>query len=1188
MIVANRIIAWFLIWSMLFQLSSGILYAADEPKLQPKKTLLKKKKVGASENSKSATENKQEAETASAPSSSGGYEKELSRLATSESSGKPKVEDVPVLSTPSQDTPWSEKLDILSPTDPSPVLAESIFGKKGKTRINLIANDVEVRAIMDHIASEYKLNIVSKSVATGNKLKTSLYDLPLETVFKVLLEQSNLTFEKKHGIIYLQDRGKGKDSFLEERFFQLKEFADYDFAKKLITSIATSKGASIIENQKKKTFFIVEYKRNLDKVEKMLTELGYLEDLDPEGDVYKYHYLSYSYVDKKVAEEIIKKYETENGKNIADDASNRYIVFDTRKAFQKMKDALSFVDVPRGQVFIDVLFVDLTRTDSDKLGVDMQVDWNQGTDTADQLFTSLTSDVTNFFSFKNPHHLTNLKVTGIKENSNSNILNNPKLMVLNNEQAVIDVTESFPYVTSENDNGVISSEIQQIPIGVQLTVTPKINAKREVEMSVFPKITVLKEVKNIVTKVIDTNQSNSVATETSSEFPITDERSIKTNVVIPSGRTLVIGGLIKESDRKAASKIPGLSRLPMLGKLFKNKNNGDDESQLYIFITPTIVRNAPVSSSYTEDTGNERYAYFPEGTIEEERLKLKKVVVESVNKEQNQTELLLAGQGEIQTATIADAKSKARELPEKSKTQEDGVDFSKFIKKISKLKQQQRMDHLKQNDVQAEKEAKEKGFDNLIQQLKEDINTKELPSTSAQVAQTSVPGSPLEQAVSGKTPAQLLQSNMKPQQSVKDEVMGERAGKIAALLQMWEKRPVDGVMDEEQQKKEEVSSKSEEENKKEESAGAPVAKVVEVKRQEEKKEPEKTVEQKTAPVVEDKIELQMFSPLDSGKFDKNKLFKTDGFGFGSVNLTTGKSKAKSSDSPKEPEAKPAETKSSENSTEAAPRKLPRKRLLKKKKLSMDMDSPAGNLSFEYHPPQQERIHEERRIAASEPEVPAVKQVTKSKAAEDWEVSFFEKDLAKVVVAEFPKEEDILQSIEEGIEAPQAAIQKPVQRQKAPVKEIRVAKPRVAENLQQARHSAAVIAEAKPKRASSVKIASPDPRTRQIFENLFRGKSEKPLPSPVKSEEPVQMVAEKISPQAISNVPEPRAALKEDNKVAKAEKEFASFLEDALMVEPQGEVAKAAVPAEVKEKKREKSKEKSTPAEKEFMDFLSQL
>ena len=367
---------------------------------------------------------------------------------------------------------YNDDLDVLGPDDASPVLADSVFGIKGKQRINLIADDIEVKVLMDRLASEFKLNIVSKAVAGRQKMKASLYDLPLETVFQVLLEQANLTYEKRSGIVYLQERGKGQDSFLTERFFKLKEYADFNFANDLITNIATTKGNKIIKNTQKKTIFVSEYQRNLDKIEKVLGELGYLDDIDPDSSTFYYHYLGFNYVDDSVVKDIVDKYKSKDGKSSYDAKSNRYLVFDTRGRFEKMKKALTFVDVPRGQVFIDVIFVDLTENDSKRLGMNTTFDWNPNSpDNADQLVTTLATDVTNFFNYKQPTHITSIRATGIKEHSNSNIINNPRLMVLNNEKAVIDVTEKFPYVINENNNGVISSKIQNQDIGVKLDVT---------------------------------------------------------------------------------------------------------------------------------------------------------------------------------------------------------------------------------------------------------------------------------------------------------------------------------------------------------------------------------------------------------------------------------------------------------------------------------------------------------------------------------------------------------------------------------------------------------------------------------------------------------------------------------------------------------------------------------------------
>jgi len=834
---------------------------------------------------------------------------------------------------------YTEELDILGPDDSSPVLAESVFGQKGKKRINLIADDIEIKKLMDRLATEFKLNIVSKAIAGRQKIKASLYDLPLETVFQVLLEQSGLTYEKRNGIIYLQE-GDDVTGFFEERFFKLKPYADADFARKLIENIASTKGKQIIEHKEDQTFFVTEYKRNLDKIEKVLGELGYLEALDPESATLYYHYLTFNYVDQSVVKDIVEKYRSKDGKASLDEKSNRYLVFDTKHRFEMMKAALKFVDVPRGQVFIDVIFVDLTENDSKTLGVDMSIDWKKNEpENADQLVTSLATDVTNFFALKQPNHINNLKVTGLKENSKSNILNNPRLLVLNNEKAVIDVTEKFPYVQNENNNGVIQSNIEQIDIGVKLDVQPRINGNNEVQMKVKPTITVLKEVKIITTKVVDTNQANAQVTETTSEFPITDERSIDTNVVVPSGQTLVIGGLIKETDRKSADKIPGLNKLPILGKLFERRTSGAEKSELFIFITPTIVRNAPSSSSFDPTAGDERLAFFP-GKGKKKLPGVKKeaddfVLELSADEKEETEEPIKSAQGEAD-----DMARKPEARDEKRLTarpaEQDKVDFSTFIKKVAALKQKESLASMKRGDEKAKVLKAEKGFENLIEQLKTDIQDEE-QNYEAKVEDDLQKKD--EQRKKDEQAKIVKKRQMK--QQVEDEVVGKRAARISQLLDMWEQSPVDGILaDEDLRKAREEERKEREAKKEEERKAAEEAQRLaqqQLKQEEEAaKQEEGQAEEVQSQLIEEQISMDLFSPLDDGTLRQKKLLKVGTFSTGSLSMQDLKSKSKSSST--KPNTKKAPSK---NDDGKAPKK-PKKRKKKPKKVSFMPDFPEAS------------------------------------------------------------------------------------------------------------------------------------------------------------------------------------------------------------------------------------------------------
>ena len=1114
---------------------------------------------------------------------------------------------------------YTDDLDVLGPDDTSPVLAESVFGIKGKQRINLIADDIEVKVLMDRLASEFKLNIVSKAVSGRQKMKASLYDLPLETVFQVLLEQANLTYEKRSGIIYLQERGKGQDSFLTERFFKLKEYADFTFANDLITNIATTKGNKIIKNTQKKTIFVSEYQRNLDKIEKVLGELGYLDDIDPDSSTFYYHYLGFNYVDDSVVKDIVDKYKSKDGKASYDAKSNRYLVFDTRGRFEKMKKALAFVDVPRGQVFIDVIFVDLTENDSKRLGMNTTFDWNPNSpDNADQLVTTLATDVTNFFNYKQPTHITSIRATGIKEHSNSNIINNPRLMVLNNEKAVIDVTEKFPYVINENNNGVISSKIQNQDIGVKLDVTPRINANREVQLAVKPTITVLKEVKNIVTSVVDTNQANARVTETSSEFPITDERSIDTQVVVPSGRTLVIGGLIKETDRKSADQIPGLGRLPIFGPLFRRKTSGEEKSQLYIFITPTIVRNAPQSSTYNAVVGDERLAFFPSGQTKSPSRKDGQLVLERSKTGSKK--------GKIQQLEIVASNSDVATKNDNSLTAKnvdnEKVDFSKFIKKIAALKQKDRATKLQVQERKIVKKRKQKGFENLIDQLQVDIREEAKKYEEALEVKKSDPRIDDSQNLNNSISEPQKVQDMKDK-VISDKVVGQRASRIARLLELWEKQPIEGIMTGEDVKREREKERRAAEREKErlrqineEKREVPTKKSevtnIEVSKQEES---QKVVE----PVVEQAITMEALSPLGNLSNKNEKLIRMGDFQTGDIESKVRKKRSKSkkienknATEKKVRKRRPRKTSYLRESYELNVSKLHESKLKRGNIVKPSKEVQGLNTPVDSHKRKDSNIKELEK----NPKVTAAKnpksELPSKNDAPTWEKDFFEKDLAKVVFTEIEEAielEDTSEMFPQNLSSKHLTQEVETNTRKA--KKITLAREKIDTEFSSNSKSKKI--------RPATKFSSKDPRTQQIFENLMSPQNtvkSKHSDVIVSSSDPrtqrifnelfeipnkkskkvtkVRQVKPKPRPaQAKKNHPNQLTNLKKVSDKKTSEQAFESFLDQMFIAEPGTE---KNIGSSTKENKNEKKSIKSEKvvklgppkAEIELLEFLDNL
>ncbi len=131
------------------------------------------------------------------------------------------------------------------------------------------------------------------------------------------------------------------------------------------------------------------------------------------------------------------------------------------------------------------------------------------------------------------------------------------------------VGDKVPYkITTVSAEGSTEST-GYIDVGIKLLVTPIVNPDNKITLKVHPEVSFVKEFRE--------------------EGPWVSTREADTEVLIRSGETIVIGGLIKEEESEAMSKIPLLGDLPVLGYLFSRKENRKDKTELIVFITPTLL-----------------------------------------------------------------------------------------------------------------------------------------------------------------------------------------------------------------------------------------------------------------------------------------------------------------------------------------------------------------------------------------------------------------------------------------------------------------------------------------------------------------------------------------------------------------------------------------------------------------------
>ncbi len=169
-------------------------------------------------------------------------------------------------------------------------------------------------------------------------------------------------------------------------------------------------------------------------------------------------------------------------------------------------------------------------------------------------------------------------LNALATDSDSNILSTPSIMTLDNEAAKFLAGQEIPITTGEALGSTNSNPFRTIErknVGIQLEVKPQINENDEIRLNIR------QEVSSI---------SGPVAA--SSGELITNKREVQTTVRARNGEVIVLGGLVQENERISVDKVPLLGDIPLLGRAFRSEGRSKEKTNLMIFLRPTIVRNA--------------------------------------------------------------------------------------------------------------------------------------------------------------------------------------------------------------------------------------------------------------------------------------------------------------------------------------------------------------------------------------------------------------------------------------------------------------------------------------------------------------------------------------------------------------------------------------------------------------------
>lgn len=469
-----------------------------------------------------------------------------------------------------------------------------------------------------------------------NSLIITDFGSNVERVMRILTQLDVPTFEEQLEVIHVQ-HAKAKDlAELIEQILNKGEKTPKGGAPSFRTSAPRFGGPDaqktesyfVIPDERTNALIVVGNKQGISKITKLIKRLDYRLSAEESSKVHVY-YIRYGEAEaianvlSGIAKDSAAQQKDGAGgagsrdvkvgmapatpaepifggdvKVVADKTNNSLIITANQQDYKQVRMILDKIDIQRDQVYVEAIILEMTSYDRDEFKPNFYV-FGDSSGNARQGFRSgpLPLDPQNdsglvlgFASgddvtLKLPNGITATvkSLTGflnlLKSNTKTNILSTPQIMALDNEDAEIEVGDNVPIgADTVNTAAGSTTSIKREKATIKLKIKPFISPDSDmVHLKIDQKVVQL--TKNLV----DAEQIAKAAAQLT-------ERSLLTNIVLTSGDTAVLGGLMKDRVTETVTKVPLLGDIPILGWLFKSKEDQTEKVNLLVFITPKIIR----------------------------------------------------------------------------------------------------------------------------------------------------------------------------------------------------------------------------------------------------------------------------------------------------------------------------------------------------------------------------------------------------------------------------------------------------------------------------------------------------------------------------------------------------------------------------------------------------------------------
>jgi len=316
----------------------------------------------------------------------------------------------------------------------------------------------------------------------------------------------------------------------------------------------------------------------------------------------KVRVLPVSYAKIEDVEKQVSRFLSERGKAVGDVRTSSLIVSDHDENIDRVAKLVATIDVPPPQVLIEGKIVEASDQFQRQIGINWSAsgqEYRMFNSNKIRGRTTLGVSPTTAGGIASTGNLTftlgTIDVLGdltaalalYEQQSSVKVLSSPRIVTLHNEPAEINQSIDIPLLKETVSPTGTSRSVEYKPVTLKLGVTPQITNDASVIMAIDVK-------RDFVGSVVDQQtQSRPINT-----------RSAKTKVMVRNSQTAVIGGIYQSDQTIGESKVPWVSDVPILGWLFKNRNNDSNKNELLIFLTPRILGQADSQTIPSESAGN--------------------------------------------------------------------------------------------------------------------------------------------------------------------------------------------------------------------------------------------------------------------------------------------------------------------------------------------------------------------------------------------------------------------------------------------------------------------------------------------------------------------------------------------------------------------------------------------------------